>query len=287
MGLDPFSILRALCLVAVAMYMLGTAYMYVSQRSYQYFPGHQGLAASAVGLSGVQDLKLASSDGETLQAWYAPAAVSRPTILFLHGNGGEIADRGERFAAYQAQGFGVFFLSYRGYGASSGSPSEGGLVRDAFTAYDWLVGHGVRPEQIMVVGESLGGGVAVQLAAQRPVAALALEATFASAVNVASLVYWWLPVRLLMKDKFESILVIDKIHAPLLITHGEADEIIPLIEGQKLFARANEPKQMIVVPDGTHGSIFSAETWINEMKFFDQHVVPHTLSSRRKPGPPE
>ena len=124
MGLDPFSILRALCLVAVAMYMLGTAYMYVSQRSYQYFPGHQGLAASAVGLSGVRDLKLASNDGETLQAWYAPAAVSRPTILFLHGNGGEIAGRGERFAAYQAQGFGVFFLSYRGYGASSGSPSE-------------------------------------------------------------------------------------------------------------------------------------------------------------------
>ena len=274
MGFDPFSILRALCLVAVAMYALAAAFMYVSQRNYQYFPSHQGLAASAVGLSGVQDLKLAGSDGETLQAWYAPAGVSKPTILFLHGNGGEIADRGERFAAYQAQGFGVFFLSYRGYGASSGSPSEGGLVRDAFTAYDWLVGQGVRPEQIMLVGESLGGGVAVQLAAQRPVAALALEATFASAVNVASLVYWWLPVRLLMKDKFESILVIGKIHAPLLITHGEADEIIPLIEGEKLFAHANEPKQMFVVPGGTHVSIFSGETWTREMMFFDQHTTP-------------
>src|SRR5260221_587494 len=111
-------------------------------------------------------------------------------------------DRGERFAAYQVQHFGVFFLSYRGYGASSGSPSEGGLVRDALAAFDWLVAQDVKPERIMLVGESLGGGVAVQLAAQRPVAAVALEATFSSAVTVASLVYWWLPVRLLMKDKF-------------------------------------------------------------------------------------
>lgn len=273
MGLDPLSILRALCLAAVAMYMLAAAFMYVSQRNYQYFPSHQGLAASAVGLTGVQDLKLAGSDGETLQAWYAPAGAGKPTILFLQGNGGEIADRGERFAAYQAQDFGVFFLSYRGYGASSGSPSEGGLVRDALTAYDWLVAQGVKPERMMLVGESLGGGVAVQLAAQKPVAALALEATFASAVNVASVIYWWLPVRLLMKDKFESISVIAKIRAPLLITHGAADEIIPLIEGQKLFAHANQPKQMIVVPDGTHGSILSAETWMNEMRFFERYAA--------------
>lgn len=274
MGFDLFSVLRALCLGVVAIYILAAAFMYVSQRSYQYFPEHQGLAAGAVGLMGVQDLKLASTDGEMLQAWYALAQPGKPTILFLHGNGGEIAGRGERFAAYQAQGFGVFFLSYRGYGASSGSPSERGLVSDALSAYDWLIAQGVKPDHIMLVGESLGSGVAVQLAAQRPIGALALEATFASAANVASIDYWWLPVRLLMKDKFDSFAFIGKIHVPLLITHGDADGWIPLSEGEKLFALANEPKQMVVIPGGTHGSIFSAETWTNEMRFFERDVKP-------------
>jgi fermentation-respiration switch protein FrsA (DUF1100 family) len=127
---------------------------------------------------------------------------------------------------------------------------------------------------MMLVGESLGGGVAVQLAAQKPVAALALEATFSSAASVASLRYWWLPVRLLMKDKFDSIDLIDKIHVPLLITHGDQDGAIPLSEGEKLFARANEPKQLVVVPGATHSSVFSPETWTREMRFFEQYVKP-------------
>lgn len=274
MGFDLFSVLRGLCLGIVAVYLLAAAFMYVSQRNHQYFPSHQGLAAGAVGLLGVEDLRLAGTDGVMLQAWYSPALPGKATILFLHGNGGEIADRGERFAAYQAQSFGVFFLSYRGYGASSGSPSEKGLMSDALAAYDWLVERGVKPDQIMLVGESLGGGVAVQLAVQRPVAALALEATFASAANVAASVYWWLPVRLLMKDKFDSFAFIGKVHVPLLITHGDEDGIIPLSEGQRLFALANEPKQMVVIPGGTHGSIFSSETWTREMRFFDQYVAP-------------
>ncbi|WP_119388885.1 alpha/beta hydrolase [Taklimakanibacter lacteus] len=272
MSLDLFWLLRAVCVLALASYLLAAGYMYVTQRDHQYFPDHQGLSASAVGLAGVADLKLATSDGETLQAWYAKAPPERPTILFLHGNGGEIAGRGERFAAYQAGGFGVFFLSYRGYGASSGNISEAGLVRDALAAYDWLTAQGIKPAEIMLVGESLGGGVAVQLAAEKPVAALALEATFASAASVAGQRYWWLPVRLLMKDKFDSLDYIGKVHAPLLITHGDQDGAIPLSEGEKLFALANEPKQLTVVPGGTHSTIFSPETWTSEMMFFDRHA---------------
>lgn len=274
MSVDMVSILRALLVLLVGGYVLIAAYMYVVQRSYLYFPNHQGLAASAAGLAGVEDLKLASADGETLQAWYSPAQAGKATILYLHGNGGEITDRADRFAAYQQQGFGVFFLSYRGYGASTGSPSEAGLMNDARAAYDWLVARGLKPEQIMLVGESLGAGVAVQLAAERPVRVLALEAPFASAANVAAMQFWWLPVRLLMKDKFDSIDHIGKIKVPLLITHGDDDGLIPLSEGQALFAAANEPKELVVVPGGTHGSIFSPETWMREMRFFDQHMIP-------------
>jgi fermentation-respiration switch protein FrsA (DUF1100 family) len=272
MSFDMVSALRAMLILIAGAYILITVYMYATQRSHQYFPGHQGLSASAVGLRGVEDVKLASTDGEALQGWYSPAQSCKPTILYLHGNGGEISDRAERFAAYQAEGFGVFFLSYRGYGASTGSPTEEGLVSDALAAYDWLIARSVKPDAIMLVGESLGSGVAVQLAAARPVKAMALEAPFASAANVAASVYWWLPVRLLMKDRFDSFAFIGKVKAPLLVTHGDLDGVVPLSEGQALFARANEPKEMVVVAGGTHGSIFSPDTWLHEMNFFKRYA---------------
>jgi fermentation-respiration switch protein FrsA (DUF1100 family) len=272
MSSDLLPLLRAILIFAVTAYVFIAAFMYVTQRSHQYFPGHQGLAANAVGLNGVEDLKLASRDGETLQAWYARARPGKPTILYFQGNGGEISDRADRFAAYQAQGFGVLFLSYRGYGASTGSPSERGLVSDAYAAYDWLMARGLKPQEIMLVGESLGAGVAVQLAAEREVKAMALEAPFASAANVAAAVYWWLPVRLLMKDKFDSSALIARVKVPLLVIHGDEDGIVPLSEGEALFAAANEPKEMVVIPGGNHGSIFSAETWAREMQFFDQQA---------------
>ena len=271
--MDLFSLLRTVLIPIAGAYVLITIYMYVTQRSHQYFPGRQGLTASAAGLAHVEDVRLTSSDGETLQAWYSPAQSGRATLLYFHGNGGEIADRAERFAAYQAQGFGVFFLSYRGYGASTGSPTEPGLIKDAHAAYDWLAARGIKPGEMMLVGESLGSGVAVQLAAERPVRALALEAPFASAANVAAMAYWWLPVRLLMKDKFESFAFIGKIKAPLLVIHGDLDGIVPLSEGRALFARANEPKEMVVVPGGSHVSIFSPDSWALEMRFFNRQMT--------------
>jgi uncharacterized protein len=272
MSFDAFSLLRAVVTIVVGVYVLVAALMYATQRSHQYFPGRQGLAASAAGLAGVEDVKITSQDGETLQAWYSPARSGKPTILYLQGNGGEISDRAERFAAYQAAGFGVFFLSYRGYGGSTGTPSERGLVNDALAAHDWLIGRGIEAEEVMLVGESLGSGVAVQLAAQRPVRALALEAPFASAANIAAAIYWWLPVRLLMKDKFDSASFIAKVEVPILVIHGDFDEVVPVSESRTIFALANQPKELVVVPGGTHAAVFSPDTWMREMRFFDRYA---------------
>ena len=166
----------------------------------------------------------------------------------------------------------MLFVSYRGYGGSSGTATEPGLITDGLTAYDWLRQRGVPANQIMLVGESLGSGVAVQLAARREVRAVALEAPFASAASVAAGVYWWLPVRLLMKDKFDSIDHIAKIRAPLLVIHGELDEITPLTEGQRLYAAASEPKEMLVIPGALHNASFGGETWAREIEFFDRVV---------------
>ena len=169
-------------------------------------------------------------------------------------------------------GFGVMFLSYRGYGASTGSPSEAGLISDANAAYDWLIKNSIPASKIVLVGELLGTGVAVQLAAHRAVAAMALEAPFTSTADVARLSYWWLPVGLLMKDQFKSIDYLKDVHAPLLVLHGSDDRLIPLEMGESFYAAANEPKEFVAIPNGTHGSIFSEQVWQREIDFFNRRL---------------
>lgn len=222
----------------------------------------------------MEEITIRTGDGENIVAWFAAAKPDQPTILFFQGNGGDLADRHQRMRYYQSQGFGALFVSYRGYGKSSGSMSERGLINDAVASHAWLVAKGIAPESIVVVGESLGTGVAVQLAAQRPVAAVALEAPYAAAVDVAARHYWWLPVRLLMKDTFRSRDFIGKLKIPLLVQHGDRDGIIPVDQGRVLYAAANEPKELVILPGEGHDVIFSEGVWQREVAFFRQHLQP-------------
>jgi fermentation-respiration switch protein FrsA (DUF1100 family) len=266
------SALRGLLFAAAAGYLVILLYMYLQQRSLQYFPARDALSPQDVGLSGVSEERVKTPDGQTIVLWHAEAQPGLPTILFFHGNAGEISGRAGRMAFYQAQGFGALFVSYRGYGGSTGEVSEQGLMTDAFTAYDYLTSRGVPPGEIAVVGESLGTGVAVQLAAQRPVAALALEAPFSAAVDVAAGIYPWLPVRLLMKDQFISRDYIADVKVPLLIQHGDADMVIPVDQGRALYAMANEPKEIAILPGEGHGAIGTPEVWAHEVEFFRERM---------------
>jgi fermentation-respiration switch protein FrsA (DUF1100 family) len=142
-------------------------------------------------------------------------------------------------------------LSYRGYGGSTGSPSEAGMIADARAAYAFATAR-VPAERIVVFGESLGTGVAVALAATQRIGRLILEAPFTSAVDIGARAYWYLPVRLLMKDPFRSDQRIAKVTAPLLVLHGERDRVVPIALGERLFALANEPKRFVRFPAGTH-----------------------------------
>ena len=267
------AIIRLLVVAAAAAYVGIAAYVYVQQRNLQYFPAHKGLSPADVGLSGVTAESIRTPDGETVEAWYSPADPARPTILFLHGNGGEVSDRSRRLAFYQHQGFGVLFVSYRGYGRSTGSISETGFVTDALAAYDWLAAKGLKPADIAIVGESLGTGVAIQLAAQRQVAAVALEAPYTATLDIASKIYWWLPVRLLMKDTYLSRDFIARVTAPLLIQHGDADAIIPVDHGRALFALANEPKELVVLPGQGHDAIHEESVWAREADFISRRTI--------------
>jgi uncharacterized protein len=268
-------ILIKLTLVPLGLfYAAALAGVFLMQRQLQYAPGRADPAPVAVGLTGVRAATLATPDGETLVLWYAPAQGTQPTILFFHGNAGTIADRAARMSFYQSKGFGAAFLSYRGFGGSTGTPTEAGLMTDAHTAYAFLAAQGVAPGKIVVLGESLGTGVAVQLAASLPVGAVILEAPYTAAVDIAARVYPWLPVRLLMKDQFASAAHIAMVTAPLLVMHGTEDTVIPLAFGQRLFAAANAPKLFHSVQGAGHEALFSPATWAIEADFIASTLPP-------------
>jgi hypothetical protein len=243
--------------------------LYFLQRELLYLPARHDPAPADLGLLGVTRHLLPTPDGETLVLWWAPADPGRPTVLFFHGNAGAMPDRADRLAFYQTRGLGAAFLSYRGYGGSSGRPSEAGFHTDADTAYRFLLAQGLPASRIVLVGESLGTGVAVQLAARHPVAAVVLEAPFTAAVDVAAQAYPGVPVRLLMRDPFRSRDHITRIGAPLLILHGEADQVIPFTMGQSLFAQASEPKSFTSLGPVGHEALFHPETWALGADFID------------------
>jgi uncharacterized protein len=257
-----------------AIYLAALSGMYVFQRDFMYFPSRLDPAPKTLGLSGVERVELATPDGETLVLWYAPPAEGRPVLLFLHGNAGSIADRADRLAFYKSRGFGAAFLSWRGYGGSTGQPSERGLLADAKAAYDHLRGLGHPADRIVLVGESLGTGPAVQTAATNPVGAVVLEAPYSAAVDIARRAYPWLPVGLLMKDQYRSRDHIAKVRAPILILHGEADQVIPQGFGQRLFDAARDPKTFLSLGPVGHEALFAPDTWAKGADFIERVIAP-------------
>jgi len=178
-----------------------------------------------------------------------PPRGDAPTVLYFHGNGGSLRLRVDRFQRIVAAGVGLVALSYRGYGGSTGKPTEDGLINDARAAYAFAA---ERYRRIALWGESLGTGVAVALAAEQPVTRMVLDAPYTSTLDIAQANHWYLPVRLLMKDQFRSDQRIARVKAPVLIMHGEVDQIIPIAYGERLFAMIPGPKQFVRFPGGYH-----------------------------------
>jgi fermentation-respiration switch protein FrsA (DUF1100 family) len=239
---------------AVAIFGCVVAVAYAAQRSLQYHPDRTRVPPDAAGLFGAEEIELTTADGEKVIVWHVPPKGDRPVVLYFHGNGGSLAWRANRFRSFVADGTGLVALSYRGYGGSTGSPTEAGLIADAEAAYAFAAAR-YPVERIAVWGESLGTGVAVALAASHKIARLILETPFTSAADVGARIYWFLPVQLLMKDSFRSDARIGKVTVPVLVLHGTADAVIPFGFGEKLFALANEPKRFVRLEGGGHSNL--------------------------------
>ena len=256
--------------MGVALYIAVVAAAWLGQRHLMYVPDRARVTPLAAGLKGVDEVVLEAPDGARLLAWRALPRAGRPTILYLHGNAGNLASRADRFGRYQAQGFGLMMLSWRGYSGSTGRPSEANNVADARLGYDLLMAGGLAPEDIVVYGESLGSGVAIQLAAERSVAALVLDAPYTSIVDVALITYPYLPVRPLLVDRYESDRHIKRVSAPVLVLHGERDAVIPSRMGKAIHDAAAEPKRLVLFPDGghvdldSHGAVEVVAAWLAE-----------------------
>lgn len=222
-----------------------------------------------------EELSLKTTDGVELHGWYVPAAKPRGTVLFMHGNAGNISHRLDYVAMFQRLGYNLLIFDYGGYGNSSGSPSEQGTYLDAEAAWAYLVQVKHEPAcRIALFGESLGGAVAAQLATRHPPAALVLASSFTSVPDLGQQLYPWLPVRWLARIRYDARASLQQAHAPLLVAHSPQDEIIPYAHGQALFAVASDPKTFLDLAGGHNdGFIFMRESWVGALRdFLNQHV---------------
>lgn len=243
--------MKSIILLAFAGYIGLVALMYFAQRSMLYFPDTRRHVPAAIGLPQAEEVTLQTSDGERIIVWHVPARDDQPVVLYFQGNGGGLNLRADRFRRLTAGGIGLLALNYRGYGGSSGSSTETGLIEDALATYEFAAAR-YPPARIALWGESLGTGVAVALAAQRPVARIVLESPFSSIADVAASVYWFVPVRLLIKDPFRSDLRIGKVTAPVLVLHGERDAVVPIRFGERLYAMIRAPKRFVRLAEAGH-----------------------------------
>jgi uncharacterized protein len=241
-------------LAAVGLYGGFVALLYVVQRSLQYFPERQRIAPWAAGLPEAEEAVLDTADGERVIVWHVPPRERKPIFLYFHGNGGSLRWREERFRALISDGSGLVALSYRGYGGSSGRPSETGLLEDAAAAYAFTIAR-YPAERIVLWGESLGSALALAMAAEKPVGHIVLEAPFTSAADVGAQHYWFVPVRLFMKDQFRSDLRVGKVTAPVLVVHGEDDAVVPVKLGERLYGLIRAPKRFVRIASAGHSDL--------------------------------
>jgi len=250
----------------VIAYLALVVLTYFMQRSMMYYPTRH-IAAKPENMQSVQ---LTTNDNLQLNAWYHPAKIGMPTLIYFHGNAGNFSSRYALVETYIEKGYGVLLASYRGYAGNPGHPHEKGLYKDADAALNFLKQNNISNKCIILFGESLGAAVAIHLANEHQVAGLILQSAFTSMTAVGQLHYPILPIKWLLKDRYNSQASIKNIHVPLLFLQGENDKIVPATFSKQLFASANEPKKIQLYANVGHNDIVSQQLQNDVLTFLNQ-----------------
>jgi pimeloyl-ACP methyl ester carboxylesterase len=246
-------LIRIFFIVLMA-HILYLGYLYINQDHIVFPRRTERVDLSKTHLKTFHEEIVTTTDGEHVILWVSPPQGDHPTLLFFHGNGHTLNAPSlvSRFGTLAEQGFGVVALSYRGYGGSTGIPSEAGIKRDGLAAYTFAAQHFGEDHKIVAYGESLGTAVATYVASERPVSALIIQSGFSSLPEVAEIKYPF-PAAYLTRNVFDSGRIIDRVHAPVLILHGQEDGLIPVAQAEKLYSTAHSPKRLVIFSQGLHG----------------------------------
>ncbi len=258
---------------ALAGYGLFAAGLFATQRSLIYNAGSDTPDLERAGVEGFLPVEMTTGDGLVLLSWYREAEPGMATLMVTHGNAGHIGHRAPKLVHLAEQGYGLFLVGYRGFGGNPGKPNEEGLYADGRAGLDWLARHGVSPDHVVLYGESLGTGIAIQLASETAVAAVVLEAPYTSIADVASSHYWYVPFAgYMVLDRFDALEAIGRVTAPVLMLHGGRDGVIPVRQAEELFAAANEPRQLWIAPEGAHNDLYAHGATEIVLEFLSQHT---------------
>ena len=231
--------------------------LFIFQRKILFNTSGIPLLPKSYGLNTVKEIKIKTKDGLNLLAWYSKPKIKKPILLYLHGNSFDIGERAKRIERYIEEGWGVVLLAWRGYSGNSGKPTEKNLYLDAKSALKWVLDNtNYSMKEIILYGESLGTGVAVELSQNQDFKSVILEAPFTSIYDIAKLRYPIYPFKFLILDNFDNYSKIDKIKSPIMIISGKKDEIIPHKHSIKLFSKAKKPKECLFIDEAMHNNLY-------------------------------
>ena len=234
--------LLQLILIIFFIYFLVLVFLYFYQRNLLYHPNENNYSGDKISVD-IEKVKITTSDNIELLGWYHEKNLKDfKTLIFFHGNAGSLENRIHKLNHFQDMNINFLIIAWRGFSGNSGKPSEQGLYEDGKSAIDWLIKKGVSKKNLVLYGESLGTGVVTHLAQKKSFAGVILETPFTSMIDAAKKFYPYIPVNLLLKDKFENYKKIKNINLPILVMHGEIDQIVPFSMGKKIYEIANKPK---------------------------------------------